>query len=100
MLGQEILNHARAIEKELIGNLRFRKTEVLNSKEDIFARKKLLEIATTLGNVYRRKVKILFETDENLNKVETTVWATTENNIVLKGGRTIPIHCIREVRIF
>ncbi|MCB0429314.1 MAG: hypothetical protein H6585_12195 [Flavobacteriales bacterium] len=91
---------AITVEKEHLGGMRFKKSEVLNDKEEITTRKKLLEIATSLGNVYRRKVKILFEVEEGLKRVETTIWATTEGNIILKGGRIIPIHCIRQVSIF
>jgi len=53
--------------------------------------------ATRLGNVLRNKVKIVFEDALGIKAVETTVWATTERNIALKGGTIIPIHRILEV---
>lgn len=87
------------VQKEEIGNFRFPNHEVLRSGEEIKIRRSNLERATTLGNTERNKIKIIFEDDQALKKVETTVWATTENSIVLKRGVTIPIHRIHEVNI-
>jgi len=87
------------IQKESIGALRFPLVEVLNSPDAIQRRRDALLRATRLGNILRNKVKIIFEDAMTMRMVETTVWATTEQNISLKGGVTIPICRIHQVRI-
>jgi hypothetical protein len=86
------------IDKEKIADLKFPSEEVLKTKEEITQRRSDLEKATTLGNAYRGKIKIIFEDSEGLKKVETTIWATTEKNIILKQGITVPICRIHQVR--
>lgn len=87
------------VSKESISNLIFPNTEVLKLKEDITSRMLDLERATTLGNVEHSKIKIIFEDSEGLKQVETTIWATTDKRIILKGGVVIPIIRIHEVKI-
>jgi uncharacterized protein (UPF0248 family) len=50
-----------------------------------------------LGNMDHYKVKISFNTLDGIKEVFTTIWATTDRFIVLKGGRYIPINSIIEV---
>lgn len=88
------------VEKETINSLRFPKTDVLVSPEQMMKRKINLQTGLKLGNNYHRKVKIVFEDEESMKVVETTIWATAEKNIALKGGEIIPIHRIHEVRIY
>ncbi|MFN7013266.1 MAG: hypothetical protein ACK4ON_03240 [Bacteroidia bacterium] len=87
------------IEKEKISDLKFPSEEVLKTKEEIAQRRSDLEKATTLGNAYRGKINIIFEDSEGLKKVNTTIWATTEKNIILKQGVTLPICRIHQVRL-
>ena len=87
------------IKKEDIGNLHFPKKEVLSSKDHKNRRSIKLQNATRLGNIEHYKVKIIFEDSQGLKMVHTTIWATTEKNISLKGGTTIPINRIREINI-
>ena len=87
------------INKEKIKNLRFPKDEVLSSSDQITRRQIKLENATRLGNIEHYKVKIVFQDSEGNKLVHTTIWATTEKNISLKGGVTIPINRIREINI-
>jgi uncharacterized protein (UPF0248 family) len=96
----EVKNSPQIIQKEEIANLLFPSTEVLQSSDKINNRRLELERATTLGNAEHGKIKIIFEDKEGLKKVETTIWATTENNIVLKGGVFIPIHRIHELSVY
>ena len=85
------------VSKESIASLHFPSNEVLDSELAIKNRHKDLERATTLGNIEHSKIKIVFEDSEGLKQVETTIWATTDRFIVLKGGRYIPINSIIEV---
>jgi hypothetical protein len=52
-----------------------------------------------MGNTDKKKVGIVFETTEGLRQVETTVWASVKDNIVLKHGIYIPVCCIKDVII-
>lgn len=96
----EVKNSPLLLQKEEIASLLFPAKEVLNTEEEIKTRRRELERATTLGNVEHGKIKITFEDREGLKRVETTIWATTEKNIVLKGGVFIPIHRIHEISVY
>ena len=88
------------IEKELVGNLVFPNSEVLKSTEQIKFRKRMLDTGMKLGNNHRRKVKIIFEDVFGLKMVETTIWASTKDNISLKGGVVIPVQRIHSMEIY
>jgi hypothetical protein len=87
----------KLIEKENID-----KEQFLNVGLDISSRdninKKLFD-AMMLGNTHRHKVNIEFLTEEGCKSVFTTVWATTDNYIILKGGKYIPINSILYVHL-
>ena len=83
------------IEKENIETLIFCEAK-LGMKEVENVTKKLFE-AMMLGNMEHYKVKISFNTLDGIKEVFTTIWATTDRFIVLKGGRYIPINAIVEV---
>jgi len=87
------------VAKESIANLIFPNQEVLHSEESRSKRHHELELATTLGNIEHYKIKIIFEDKEGLKQVNTTIWATTDSRIILKGGIIIPINRIHEVKI-
>jgi hypothetical protein len=59
--------------------------------------KQELAYAVRLGNEFKGKTTITFETTEGSRTVETTVWSLTETYIVLKSGTTIPLNSITEV---
>ena len=87
---------ATLIKKEVIPTLKFKNlSQDLPSAE---LKRKLIE-ATRLGNSYKGKMRIEFEDDEGLKAVETTIWATGQKYICLKGGVWMPISRIREVKI-
>ncbi|MDX1349370.1 MAG: hypothetical protein R3279_03945 [Putridiphycobacter sp.] len=87
------------IEKEHISSLHFtqKNTVTQPSKEKQDAIKTRLHLATALGNTYHQKVSIIFNSDEGLKEVRTTVWATTEKYILLKKGVFIPVQQIVDV---
>lgn len=80
-----------------MGKVHFPQSDVLIRPEDMLERFKRLERAMLLGNAYKGKTRIIFNTDDGDRVVETTVWATTERSIQLKGGVSIPVRAIREV---
>lgn len=91
------MSKATIIEKEEIKNLHFDNREVLSDKEAIAKRKEALESAMVMGNNYKGKVLLTFESAEGTHSVETTIWATTDHDVTLKGGIVIPISSISEV---
>lgn len=87
------------IPKERIPELECKHTEVLSSEIDLELRKQSIERAINLSKNFYLKAQILFETEEGPKEVITTIWAAGEEHIVLKGGITLPICCIRKVNI-
>ncbi len=87
------------VEKEIINQLSFPPLEVLENRESIKERLFALHRATSLGNLSKHKVTIVFEDSESLKKVCTTIWAMTDRKILLKAGRSIPISRIHSVII-
>ena len=82
------------IEKENIHSLKFPNSEVLEDKEAIWQRNSDLDRAQSLGNLEHSKIKIFFEDNLSRKMVETTVWAVTDNRVILKQGIGIPINRI------
>jgi hypothetical protein len=94
---QDILQQSpQLIEKEIIPTLLFRKPILLEQQEGLM--EKLME-ATKLGNIHHGKIAIIFQDDEGLKRVETTVWATGLKYICLKGGVWLPIARIKEIQM-
>jgi|APFEC2959095171_1045051.scaffolds.fasta_scaffold00165_1 hypothetical protein len=93
---QQTFTHV--IEKEHISRLTFVKHDVLPDSLSRQVRQFNLKRAQTLGNGYKRKVKIRFYTENHEAKlVETTVWAVGSAYVSLKGGINIPINAISEI---
>ena len=93
-MGQLAFNE---VEKEIIPQLDIKKEEVLPDERLRQERNQLLHKAMVLGNNYKNKVKIVFQTLSGPRAVETTIWATTDKNVILKGGIFIPVCCILQV---
>lgn len=87
------------IEKEDVKKLNFPKEEILEGKDAVSIRRADVQRAITLGNLEHHKVKIYFA-DETGNKVvNTTIWAVTDEVIVLKQHVTIPTNRIIKLEI-
>ena len=84
----------KIIDKEDIALLKFPKTDVLNDDQEIKTRLGEINRALALGNLEHSKIKIFFEDSESKKVVDTTVWAVTDKNVILKQGVMIPIHRI------
>jgi hypothetical protein len=50
--------------------------------------------ALALGNLEHSKIRIYFEDNQSKKVVETTVWALTDQRVILKQGHSIPINRI------
>lgn len=55
-----------------------------------------LQYAVRLGNEFKGKTSITFETTQGPRTVTTTVWSVTDEYMQLKGGLTIPLNSIIE----
>jgi len=87
------------IEKEEVAALRFPHEEILTNEDEIKLRKLSVERAISLGNIEHQKVKIYFSDDNGLKVVHTTIWAVTDEAIVLKQNTVIPINRIHKLEI-
>jgi hypothetical protein len=94
------IQQPEVIQKETVSTLHFPSNDVIASNDDKKIRSSQLQRAILLGNNQKRKVKIVFEDDKNIKKVETTIWAVTEKSILLKGGVFIPIRRIHTISAY
>lgn len=91
---QEILTPT-LVDKESISNLTFRNHVDFKQNPQLI---KKLHDATKLGNLDKVKYTIDFHADSGLKSVQTTIWATGNKFICLKGGVWIPISKIVDIR--
>ncbi len=83
------------VQKENIPELKFPKEDVFQDKGQKSLRAYYLNRASQLGNLLKSKVNIYFKDAENkLMRVNTTIWAVTQNSVILKKGTIIPRHRI------
>lgn len=87
------------IEKEQVRDLHFSKEKVTLNPKELKRIDNLMYMGMVLGNSYRHKVKIIFNSEEGKQQVETTIWATTDDRIVLKGGTIIPKSAIINIEL-
>lgn len=85
------------IEKEDVPKFHCVTYDVLDTKEARAERMAELQKAMILGNNDHVKFKIFFTTTEGVKEVITTVWATTDDAVTLKGGVVIPIASINRI---
>ncbi|MCG8577072.1 MAG: hypothetical protein MI810_19480 [Flavobacteriales bacterium] len=83
------------VEKEAIASLSF-KNHISFDQDPTLVEK--LKSATKLGNLDKVKFHIDFYADSGLKSVQTTIWATGNKFICLKGGLWIPISKIVNIR--
>ena len=83
----------QTIEKERIVDYKIAPAEVDNTS---ILRSKL-EGALRLGNEFKSKTTIVFQTEDGPKRVETTVWSLTDRYIQIKNGILIPLKSIISV---
>jgi hypothetical protein len=84
------------VQKETIVDCKFLNDIQLNQQENLLQQ---IKDATILGNSHRTKVTIIFQDDDGIKRVDTTIWASGAKFICLKGGLWIPINRIIEILI-
>ena len=85
------------VAKEQIPLELFKAGDVLRNKEQVEERRLQLQRAFELNRSSYSKAIIVFDTLIETLEVIDHVWEITDTNVLLKGGVTIPISCIREV---
>lgn len=86
------------IDKSLITTLKFSKEDVLTNIEDRKKRNWKLERALRVGNNYKTHVNLIFQDIEGkVYSTELTVWAVTEQQVVLKATMMIPITSVIDI---
>ncbi|MEZ4740369.1 MAG: hypothetical protein R2818_13665 [Flavobacteriales bacterium] len=83
--------NAQIIPKEQISSLRFPRQPLVLSERERSVILKNMARATRLGNAEHGKCRIVFQDDEGVKAVETTIWTFDPENIVLKYGMVIPV---------
>lgn len=91
------MENALPVKKEEIPALHFVSYDVLETNAQREKRKHDLEDAMKISNTDKAKSVIYFMTSDGLRFVETTVWAATDENVVFKGGVSIPTTCVLKV---
>lgn len=81
------------IAKEDVPKYKMLRAQVDN--EDQLSNK--LKSALRLGNEFKGKTVISFQTEEGPKKIETTIWSLTESYIQIKNGISIPVKSIIEI---
>jgi hypothetical protein len=88
----------KIIAKEELLHARFPQKDVLQDDVQKVLRKLSLQKAEKLGNGHKSKVRIEFTSlNHKFNIVNTTVWAATEEYVMLKGGMFLPVSAILNV---
>jgi len=82
------------IEKEEVINFKFLEAP----KEDVHVQKDKLLNAVRLGNEFKSKAYITFQTDQGPKKIETTVWSVTEKYLQIKNGVSIPLKSLIDIQ--
>ncbi len=88
------MNQFELIQKEEVSYLKFPQSDVLKKADDIKMRYADIQRALALGNLEHGKIKIYFEDNYSKKVVETTIWGSTQEQVILKRGLTIPVNRI------
>jgi len=56
-----------------------------------------LNYAVRLGNEFKGKTNITFETTQGPKSIETTIWSITDKFIHLKGGMVIAMNSVIDI---
>ena len=83
----------QTIEKERIVDYKIAPAEVDNTT----ALHNKLKGALRLGNEFKSKTTIIFQTEDGPKRIETTVWSLTDRYIQIKNGILIPLKSIISV---
>ena len=92
------MNNYLLVEKEIISTITFPNDDVIKDEREKKERSLKIYRATSLGNIENQKVYIIFQDSDSIKRVFTTIWAHTQEKIVLKKGVMIPVNRIVDIR--
>ena len=72
--------------------------EVLSSYTDRTKRQAQLLSAATFDISQKTEVIITFEDEKSCMRLQTGIFALTDDKVLLNCGRSIPLHCIHDVQ--
>jgi len=84
------------IEKEAITACTFKHEMMSKQHPELLSQ---IKDATILGNSHHSKVSIIFQDDDGIKRVDTTIWAAGTKFICLKGGVWVPINRLIEIKL-
>lgn len=87
------------IPKERLAAIKLRRSEkkdALSFQERI---RQDLDSALIFGKTFNQNVRIVFNSSMGPCELEASIWTTTEKNIILQGGSTLPFDCVEELEI-
>jgi len=87
------------VTKEQIPQQKLKREEVLATDDARRNREENLRLAAKLNRNAYSKVRIIFDTIDATLEVVAHVWEFTDKNVLLQGGITLPVNCIREVSL-
>jgi len=83
---------------ELIPKEDIPKYKLVRASEDhISELRQKLRGAVRLGNEFKSKATITFQTVEGPKRVETTVWTLTEDALQIKNGVVLPLGSLLDI---
>ena len=87
----------KSIDRNSIPQLEFLSKDVLLTLDSKKSRQKQLQDATFIGNIEEKKVTLEFLSKSGFHLIHTTIWAVTNEWVVLKEKQQIPIKSIRAI---
>jgi len=83
---------------DLINKEEIKNYKIINAPESHVSELRYkLQSAVRLGNEFKSKSLITFNTTEGPKRVETTVWMLTDKYIQLKNGVLIPLDSLLDI---
>lgn len=87
-----------AVIAELINKEDIRNHKIIDAPESHVSELRYkLQSAVRLGNEFKSKSVITFNTSDGPKRVETTVWMLTDSYIQLKNGIMIPLSSLLDI---
>lgn len=67
-------------------------------KDEVSLEANKLNGAVRLGNEFKSKAYITFQTDQGPKKIETTVWSVTDKYLQIKNDVLIPLKSLMDIQ--
>lgn len=93
------MTYTETIEKEQLKKCAFSKPNEKFTDYEVRERNRSLYLAMLMGNNFSSHARIVFSTVDGYKEVYSTIWATTERYILLKGGNVIPLEAITSIEL-